>query len=134
MTLQIPASYRQLIGLAFFLAAVVCLPASAGEQPANQCPAAAASDHPVNRQSSTTVKFGDLDLNTEADRRALLDRLSKAAHSVCGREASLRGENGYHRVRDLESCYKSTLAAAVDKVHHEQLSRLFVAMSSPTAR
>ena len=34
MTLQIPASYRQLIGLAFFLAAVVCLPASAGDQPA----------------------------------------------------------------------------------------------------
>ena len=134
MTLQNPSFYRPLIRLAFFLSAVVCLPASAGEQPANQCPAAAASDHPVNRQSSTTVKFGDLDLNTEADRRALLDRLSKAAHSVCGREAFLRGDNRYPRVRDLESCYRSTLAAAVDKVHHEQLSRLFVAMSSPTAR
>jgi len=134
MTLQITSCYRLLISCAFFLSAAVSLPASAGEQPADQCPPAAASDHPVNRQSSTTVKFGDLDLSTEADRRALLDRLSKAAHSVCGREAFLRGDNRYPRVRDLESCYRSTLAAAVDKVHHEQLSRLFVAMSSPTAR
>ena len=134
MTLQIPSCYRLLIGLAFFLSAVVCLPASAGDQPVKQCPPATAGDQPLNQGSSTTVKFGDLDLNTEADRRALLDRLSKAAHSVCGREAFLRGDNRYPRVRDLESCYRSTLAAAVDKVHHEQLSRLFVAMSSPTAR
>jgi UrcA family protein len=88
----------------------------------------------VNRQSSTTVKFGDLDLNTEAGRRELLDRLSKAAHSVCAREAFLHSDNAYPHVGDRESCYRSTLAAAVDKVHHEQLSRLFVAMSSPTAR
>ena len=133
MTLQTTSWYRLLIGCAFFLSAAVFLPASAGEQPANRCPPAAASDHPVNRQSSTTVKFGDLDLNTEADRRALLDRLSKAAHSVCGREASLHSDNGYPHVGDLEACYRSTLAAAVDKVHHEQLSRLFVAMSSPNA-
>jgi len=125
---------RLLISFAFFLSAAVSLPASAGEQPANQCPAATASGHPVNQGSSTTVKFGDLDLNTDAGRRELLDRLSKAAHSVCAREAFFHSDNGYPHVGDRGSCYKSTVAAAVEKVHHEQLSRLFVAMSSPTAR
>jgi hypothetical protein len=42
MTLKIPSCYRLLIGLAFFLSAVVCLPASAGDQPVKQCPPAAA--------------------------------------------------------------------------------------------
>ena len=134
MTLQPPPCYRLLIGLAFFLSAVVCLPAAAGDPPLNQCPPATAGDHPMNQGASTTVKFGDLDLNTDAGRREILDRLSKASHSVCAREAFLHGDKGYPHVGVRDSCYRATLAAAVDKVHHEQLSRLFVAMSRPTAR
>jgi UrcA family protein len=135
MTLQIPSCYRLLIGLAFFLSAVVCLPASAGDQPVKQCPPATAGDQPLNQGSSTTVKFGDLDLNTDAGRRELLDRLSTAAHRMCAKETllhSLHSEYLFY-VHD-STCYSRTLAAAVDKVHHEQLSALFAAMSRPNMR
>jgi len=131
MTLQIPSCYRLLIGLAFFLSAVVCLPASAGNQSVNQCPPATADDHAVNHGRSTRVKFADLDLNTDVGRRELLDRLSKAARRVCAHEASVRGDIFGHIYR---SCYSDTLAAAVAEVHQEQVSALFVAMSRPTAR
>jgi UrcA family protein len=134
MTLQIQSGYRLLIGLAFFLSAAVCFPASAGDRPLDQCPPATAGDHSMNHGASTTVKFGDLDLNTDAGRREILSRLSKAAHSVCDREAFFHGDNGYPHVGVRDPCYRATLATAVEKVHHEQLSKLFVAMSRPTAR
>jgi len=129
MTLQIPSCDRLLISLVFFLSAVAWFPASAGDQPVNQCPPATAVNHLVNQGSSTTVKFGDLDLNTDAGRRQLLDRLSKVADRVC-RDGPLSAlaAYGYNR------CYRRTLAAAVDKVHHEEVSALFAAMSRPNAR
>ena len=129
MTLEIPSCYRLLIGLAFFLSVVVCLPASAGDQPVNQCSPATAGDHPANHGSSTTVKFADLDLNTDAGRRELLDRLSKAADRIC-RDGPVSGLEAYGYSR----CRHRTLEAAVDKVHHEQVSALFAAMSRPTTR
>ena len=76
MTLQIPSCHHLLISLAFFLAAATLPPASAG-------------DHPVNDGPSTKVKFGDLDLNTDAGRRQLLERLNKAASRVCEDYANL---------------------------------------------
>jgi UrcA family protein len=116
MTLQIPSCYRLLISLAFFLSTVVCLPASAGDPPVKQGP-------------STTVKFVDLDLNTDAGRRELLDRLRKAARRVCTEDTYLHGYVAYPQV--YGSCYDRTLAAAVDKIHHQQLSALFAATSRP---
>jgi UrcA family protein len=116
MNLQIPSCYRLLISLAFFLSTVVCLPASAGDPPVKQGP-------------STTVKFADLDLNTDAGRRELLDRLRKAARRVCKEDAFLHGDVAYPQV--YASCYDGTLAAAVDKLHHQQLSALFAATSRP---
>ena len=131
MTLQIPSCYRLLIGLAIFLSAVVCLPAPAGGQPVKQCPPATAGDHPVNQGSSATVKFGDLDLNTDAGRRELLDRLRNAAHRMCAKENLLHNDHlGY--VYD-GPCYSRTLAAAVDKVHHDQVSALFAGLSRKNA-
>jgi UrcA family protein len=125
MTVQIPSCYRLLISLAFFLSAVVCLPASAD---AVVCLPASAGDHPVNQGSSTTVKFGDLDLNTDAGRRELLNRLSKTADRVCrDGPASALAAYGYYR------CYRRTLAAAVAKVHHSQLSALFAAVYPKSA-
>ena len=119
MTLQIRSCHPLLISLVFFLSAATCLPASAG-------------DRRVNEGPSTRVKFGDLDLNTDAGRRELLHRLSKAASRVCGEYAyvnwSLRNDQVYR------SCFESTLSAAVDKVHHAQLSALFAATSGPNAR
>jgi len=119
MTTQIPSYYRLLISLAFVLSAVVCPPTFAGDQTASQGP-------------STTVKFGDLDLNTDAGRRELLNRLSKAASRVCWESGFLQSTLVYPPVQG--SCYSRTLAAAVDKVHHAQLSALFAATSRPNTR
>ena len=116
MSLKIPACHSLLIGLAFLLSTATCLPVSAGDQPVNQGP-------------STRVKFADLDLNTDAGRRELLDRLSKAASSVCAEYANANWSLGYAQV--YRSCFQSTLASAVDKIHHEQVSALFAATSSP---
>jgi UrcA family protein len=116
MNLQIPSCYRLLISLAFFLSTVVCLPASAGDPPVKQGP-------------STTVKFVDLDLNTDAGRRELLDRLRESARRVCKEDAFLHRDVAYPQV--YSSCYDGTLAAAVDKLHHQQLSALFAATSRP---
>ena len=116
MTFQIPSCHRLLICLAFFLSAAACLPASAGDQPMNQGP-------------SAIVKIGDLDLNTDAGRRELLDRLSKAAARVCEEYANANWTLGYYQV--YSSCFRSSLAAAVDKIHHEQVSALFAATSLP---
>jgi UrcA family protein len=102
-----------------FLSAVAWLPASAGERTAEQVP-------------SRTVKFADLDLNTDAGRRELLDRLSKAVDRVCRESASgwtIVGSNWVYG-----SCYRHSLAAAVDKVHHAQLSALFAATLRPNMR
>jgi UrcA family protein len=119
MTLPIRSCHPLLISLVFFFSAATCLPASAG-------------DPRVNEGPSTRVKFGDLDLNTDAGRRELLERLSKAANRVCMDYAYLYWSHGYQQV--YRSCFESTLAAAVDKVHHEQLSALFAATSGPNAR
>ena len=119
MTLQIPSCHHLLISLAFFLSTTTCLPASAG-------------DHRLNEGPSTRVKFGDLDLNTDAGRRELLDRLRKAANRVCEDYAYLYWSHGYLQV--YRSCFQSTLAAAVDKIHHEQVSALFAGTSRPNTR
>jgi UrcA family protein len=118
MTLQIHSWYR-LTFLAFLLSAVAGLPAAAGSSAMNDEPSAA-------------VKFGDLDLNTDSGRRVLLDRLSKAADHVCHEQASsFAGLGPFFMYR---ACYRRTLAAAVDKFHHVQLSALFAATLDPKAR
>jgi len=119
MTIQIPSRYCLVISLAFFLSAVVCLPAFGGDQS-------------VNQEPSTKVKFGDLDLNTDAGRRDLLDRLSKAARRVCEEYGYLHSLETWPE--EIHACYSRSLAAAVDKVHHAQLSALFAATSRPDKR
>jgi UrcA family protein len=117
-----PSWQRLLTLLAFFLSAAASLPAPAG-QPAKD-----------GREGSpsTTVKFGDLDLNTDAGRRELLNRLRKGTDRVCLAQGLAWG--GYAHAYIYSSCYRATLAAAVDKVHHAQLSALFAATSAPKAR
>ena len=107
------SSLPMLIGFACFLSTVVCFPAIAGAQS-------------VTQGQHTIVKFGDLDLNTDAGRRELLNRLRKAANRVCAEYAYLNSLSTYpQEIR--RSCYDRTLAAAVaavDKVHHAQLSQV----------
>ena len=117
MTRRIPSCRHLLVSLVFLLSAAACLPAAA--------------DGP-SMGPSTRVKFGDLDLNTDAGRRDLLDRLRKAANSVCMDYAYLYWSQGY--LQAYRSCFESTLAAAVEKVHHEQLSALFAGTSRPHTR
>jgi UrcA family protein len=119
MAFQISSCRHLLISLAFLLSTATCLPASAGDQRPDGTP-------------STRVKAGDLDLNTDAGRRELLERLSKAASRVCEDYANLYWSYGYLQV--YRSCFESTLAAAVEKVHHEQVSALFASTSRPRAR
>ena len=119
MNLQIPFCYRLFISLALFLSAVVCLPASAGDQPISQGP-------------SAVVKFADLDLNTDAGRRELLNRLSKTARRVCAEDAFLHSDPADPKV--YGSCYDRTLAAVVDQIHHAQLSALWAGISRPNTR
>lgn len=111
MTLHIASWYRLLttVALFSFLSATIPLPTFAAQ--------------PVNKTPSVTVKYADLNLNTDAGTRELLDRLSKAADRVCHKAGwnSVLDDYGFYR------CYRRTLAAAVDKVHHSQLSALFAA-------
>jgi UrcA family protein len=116
MTLHTLTCQRLLISLAFSLVMATCLPAFAGEQPASEGP-------------STIVKIRDLNLNTDAGRRELLDRLSKAADRVCREYASASANLTFGFAHVYGPCFRSSLAAAVEKIHHEQLSALFAATS-----
>lgn len=119
MTRQIPSWCRPLTILTFFLSTAAGLPAFAGNSP-------------VNDEPSTTVRLQDLDLNTDAGRRVLLERLSKAADRVCDEQAKSFASLGYNQVH--LACRRLTLAAAVEKFHHAQLSALFAATSQPNRR
>ena len=110
MKLKTPHGCRLVVTLSLLVSAAACLPAAAGDPPAVDSP-------------STTVKFVDLDLNTDAGRRALLARLSLAATRVCERDAFLHGDIGYPMV--YGSCHDLALAKAVDKIHQQELSALF---------
>lgn len=112
MKLKMSHGCRLLGTLALLASAATCLPAAAGDTPAVDV-------------SNTTVQFADLDLNTDAGRRALLARLSLAATRVCERDAFLHNDIGYPVV--YGSCHDRTLAKAVDKIHQQELSALFSA-------
>jgi len=122
MTRQISSCYRLLITLSFFLCAAASLPAAAGQP---------VKDGPDGRPS-LTVTFGDLDLNTDAGKRELLNRLSKAASRVCFESAKSDATLGMPAAQ--VSCYRHTLAAAVEKVQKEQVSALSAARSHPNTR
>jgi|SRR5215469_836386 len=112
MTLEILSWYRPTL-LAFLLSQAAGLPASA-------------AGYPMNDEPSTAVKFADLDLNTESGRRALLERLSKAADRVCREQANSFASLGSSQL--YVACYRTTLAAAVNKFHNAQLSASFAAL------
>ena len=67
------------------------------------------------------VSYGDLNLSTDAGSRALLRRLSAAAHRVCDDP----GTRELRRVVRAEACYRESLDEAVVAVHNERLSALY---------
>ncbi len=70
---------------------------------------------------SVTVRYGDLDLNSQAGRDTLNARLSEAARTVCDHHGYSRsGSLSYHaRAR---ACYEESLAAAHAQVESGQLA------------
>ena len=119
MTLQNSSRYCLMTLLAFFLSAIAWLPASAGNRPADE-------------ETSLTVKVADLNLATDAGRRELLRRISKAADRVCSENTRSLASLGTTEV--WVTCYRRTLAATVAKFHDAQVSALFAVTSYPNKR
>ena len=100
MSLQIALRSRLPIEIAVFAAA--CLPAAAHAEA-------------VNEQPSIKVRFGDLDLNTDAGRRERLTRLKKGADRAGLEQAlTLAGTP-----TTISRAAAPPLRPAVDKIHRE---------------
>ncbi len=70
---------------------------------------------------SVAVRYGDLDLNSEAGRDALNARLSMAARNVCDHHGYARtGSLSYHA--QTKACYDEALTAALSQVNSGQLA------------
>ena len=109
--------FRPLLVLAMGLAAAASLPAGADEQVPKAGPV-------------ITVKYGDLDLDTDKGRHELLDRLSRATRRVC-REYASSYAVGYQEV--YRGCYRASLSAAVDDVHQRQMTELYASVARTPA-
>lgn len=67
---------------------------------------------------SRTVRFSDLNLNTEDGVRTLYHRIQGAAGRVCREAAGRDGIQWYWK------CYESAVAKAVDKVNNSHLTAM----------
>jgi UrcA family protein len=100
MNLRILSWNRLLTLLASLRSAAACVPAFAAER--------------VNGQPGTTVKFADLNLNTDAGSCELLDRPSRAADRVCRESVRVRSSlDGFGYRRTYLLCHRDTLSVAV---------------------
>lgn len=98
-----PARFRCAALLLASLAAAAGASASAAEAPA------------------VTVRYGDLNLASDAGTQVLLRRLSAAAHRVCGDDR----QRDLTRLRHAQACFQNSLSNAVVAVHNERLSVLY---------
>jgi len=98
-----PARHRCAALLLASLAAAGAASAAAGEAPA------------------VTVRYGDLNLASDAGTQVLLRRLSAAAHRVCGDDS----QRDLTRLRHAQACFRESLSSAVVAVHNERLSMLY---------
>jgi UrcA family protein len=78
--------------------------------------ASAAPDAPT-----TTVRYGDLNLATDAGTMALYRRLRAAAHRVCDAD----GTRELKQLMLARSCYEHALSEAVGTLHNERLSSIY---------
>ncbi len=78
--------------------------------------------------SSTEVRYGDLDLVSDAGTSALYSRLRHASRRVCG-SADLRNLREYSA---MQSCRVEALDRAVDDVGSARLSALHEGREAPT--
>ena len=71
--------------------------------------------------TSTTVKFGDLNLQNPAGTEALYRRIQRAANKVCGDTRDIHNLNDFAR----RECVERAVAKAVSDVNNRSLTALY---------
>ena len=80
----------------------------------------------INDRPARTVRYSDLNLNTDAGVVTLYNRIHHAAEQVCGNVDSRRLE----QVAAAQACVNTAMAASVSAVGSTQLTQVFMARSS----
>ncbi len=91
-------------------------------------PSARADDAKTGRSlnPAVTVRFADLNPSTPEGIRALYERITDAAQTVCGPSSSLWDANAYWNWR---TCYRATIANTVRQINRPQLTALHQKMT-----
>jgi len=77
----------------------------------------------INERPAQTVRYSDLNLNTDAGVVTLYNRIHHAAEQVCGNVDSRRLE----QVAAAQACIDKAVAASVSAVGNVQLSQVLLA-------
>ncbi len=80
----------------------------------------------MNDRPAQTVRYSDLNLNTDAGVVTLYNRIQHAAEQVCGNVDSRRLE----QVTAAQACVNKAMAASVSAVGNAQLTQVFMAHAS----
>jgi UrcA family protein len=83
---------------------------------------AAPSAHAESLTRSTTVRFDDLNLSSEAGARALYGRIVSAAREVCGSDGSVASRS---ELLGLHACVAESTRRAVVNVNAPSLNALY---------
>ncbi len=73
--------------------------------------------------SAIRVSYADLNLDNEAGAQVLYSRLQRASRQACGVE-SYKNAGSIGIKADMQRCYRSTLAASVEKIDSEKLTKI----------
>jgi UrcA family protein len=80
----------------------------------------------LNDRPAQTVRYSDLNLNTDAGVVTLYNRIHHAAEQVCGNVDSRRLE----QVAASQACVNKAMAASVSAVGNTQLTQVFMTHSN----
>ena len=69
------------------------------------------------------VSYTDLNLEKEAGAKSLYRRLQQASKQACGGE-SLNNAGSVKVMSEMKTCYRTTLAAAVEEVDSAELTKI----------
>lgn len=84
-------------------------------------PAIASADELKGK--AVKVSYTDLSLEKETGAKTLYRRLQQASKQACGVE-SLKSAGSVKIMSEMKACYRTTLAAAVEKVDSAELTRI----------
>jgi UrcA family protein len=69
------------------------------------------------------VTYADLNLEKEAGAKSLYRRLQQASKQACG-VVSLKSAGSVKIMSEMQTCYRTTLTAAVEKVDNSELTKI----------